>query len=276
MKKYISQLVVFLMFAAGASFAQNTDFSYLYGLNNTNYHKIQYKPLDQTYHIYVLGPYEVEKDKQYPTIYLLDGGLTYPLLASYTNYSPFADHVDETIIVGISYGTRDWKKGNNRSRDFTAESEERDFWGGAPEFTKFLNEVLFPMIETSYPSNAEKRILFGQSLGGQFVLHTAQTNPGLFAGYIASNPALHRNLEFYLESKPVIEKDSKKVKLYVSSGSNDDPVFGVPAAKWMAFWNEQKDLPWLLKTEILEGENHFSAAPAAFRKGINWIFAEGK
>ena len=243
-------------------------------MKKSKYHQIVSKPLNQTYHIYVKEPEEIENDKKYPTIYLLDGGITFPLLVSYYKYLRIGNEVPQMIIVGISYGTDDWKKGNMRSRDFTAQAEDRSFWGGAPDFLEFLSTELFSTIENNYPSDSTQRIIFGQSLGGQFVFYAAQNKPSLFYGYIASNPALHRNLEFYLESKSLPINRIKPPRLFVSSGGDDELIFREPAIKWFQFWNGQKKRPWNLKTSILEGQSHFSAAPEAFREGLKWIFLE--
>ena len=69
---------------------------------------------------------------------------------------------------------------------------------GIGDISYHLFEELIPLIESAYPSDDQQRIIFGQSLGGQFVLYTALTDPALFHGHIASNPALHRNLDFFL------------------------------------------------------------------------------
>ena len=130
----------------------------------------------------MLVPDEIDSVKTYPTVYLLDGGITYPLLASYYKYLLLGEEVPELIIGGISYGTNDWQKGNQRSRDFTAKAADRSFWGGAPEFSEFLSSELFPFIENNYPSDSKQRIIFGQSLGGQFVLYAAQTKPEFYPG----------------------------------------------------------------------------------------------
>ena len=255
-------------------FSKDQDFRFLYSLSESKYHEIKYDALDQSYHIYVMLPDTFEKGKTYPTVYLLDGGITYPLLSSFYNYVRYGEELPPLIIVGISYGTDDWQQGNMRSRDFTASSTEKSFWGGAPEFQKFLTSKLIPFIETNYPSDSDQRIIFGQSLGGQFVLYTAQTKPNLFMGYIASNPALHRNLDFFLETKPKQINTEKLPRLFVSSGSHDDVRFRQPALEWFQFWNGQKSLPWTLKTTTLEGQTHFSAAPTAFHQGLRWIFSD--
>ncbi len=261
------------LFFVTKTLANDFNLKAMQGLGDPKYHQLITKKPTQTYHLFVRLPSDYDIKAKYPVVYLLDGGLTFPLLASYYQYMEFTQEVPKLIIVGISYGTSDFKLGNNRSRDFTAKSKERSYWGGAGAFERVLSEQVIPLVESRYAADSTKRIIFGQSLGGQFVLYTAMTNPGLFAGYIASNPALHRNLDFFLQDLPEATKNSALPRLFVSDGSDDDPRFRVPALKWMAHWSKQTQLPWVLKTTILEGQSHMSAAPAAFRQGIKWILS---
>ena len=248
------------------------DIDLLQGLGDAHYHRLDSKVVGRSYHILVRLPEDYDTGTQkYPTVYLLDGGQTFPLLSAYYRYLSLGKEVPASILVGIAYGTDYWQKGFMRSTDYTAPSPERDYWGGAADFQRMLGTELLPFIETTYRSDPERRIVFGQSLGGQFVLFTAQTQPNLFWGHIASNPALHRNLPFFLETRPTPSSDSRS-KLFVSSGSDDDPRFREPAVTWMEAWSQQESLPWRLKTMTLDGQSHFSAAPAAFRKGLTWIF----
>ncbi len=132
------------------------------------------------------------------------------------------------ILVGISYGSSDFESGNYRSTDFTAPSEEREFWGGAKEFQAFLETELLPQIESDYRARADRRIVFGQSLGGQFVLFSALTRPDLFWGHIASNPALHRNLPFFLQNHAAAGDAAPTARVFFASGTLDDPSFRRP------------------------------------------------
>ena len=169
------------------------------------------------------------------------------------------------------YGTRDWQQGNDRSHDFTAPTEEREHWGGAADFQAFLRDELLPFIEANYRSSRDRRIIFGHSLGGQFVLYSAQTQPGLFWGHIASNPALHRNLPLFLAMRPKPPLTDSYV--FVGDASQDGARFLEPRARWIDFWGGRPDPPWVLRTESLDGHNHFSAPPESFRRGIRWLFA---
>lgn len=247
----------------------------LQSLGDVRYHELKSTRLQRPFHIFVDLPEDYRDSGQnYPTIYLLDGGNTFPLLAAHHHYLRFGDEAPAAILVGISYGADTFKEGNWRSTDFTAPSEEREFWGGAAVFQTLLEDELLPMIEMTYRSDPARRIIFGQSLGGQFVLFNALTKPSLFFGHIASNPALHRNLPFFLEWHGDKEFAPPLSRVFVSSGEYDDPIFRVPALEWFKYWQVVTPRPWILETRTLTGQTHLSATPEAFRQGLAWIFAE--
>ena len=172
----------------------------MYGLGTVEQIPFKSAETGNNYTLLVSLPedYDATSDRTYPTIYLLDGGAIFPALAAYRRYLQLQESVPATIVVGLSYRTDDWRQGNARSTDYTAPTAEREHWGGAPKFQQALRTEIIPLVETRFRSNPSRRLLFGQSIAGQFVLYTAQTDPGLFWGHIASNPALHRNVEFFL------------------------------------------------------------------------------
>ncbi|MEL7185645.1 MAG: alpha/beta hydrolase-fold protein [Pseudomonadota bacterium] len=242
------------------------------GLRDTDYALIESDNVGRSYHVYVMLPqtYGLEPDRHYRTIYLLDGGSLLPLLGGYYRYLRFADETEEAIFVAISYGDISFAGGNYRSTDFTAPSAERDYWGGASKFQAFLADELMPWVEARYRAAPDKRIIFGHSLGGQFVLYTAQTRPNLFYGHIASNPALHRNLDFYLEQVP----DGPSASLlFIGTGSRDAEMFREPLQRWIDHWTAIDDKPWQLEIRELVDHTHTSAPPAAFWRGLSWIDA---
>lgn len=269
MKRFIA--IAYIFSIAFFSAARADEIQYLQGLSNPDYYRVESETLERPFHIFVRLPEGYnESEKTYPTIYLLDGGINFPLLAPYYLFLSIDEPMPEAIIVGISYGANDFEGGNMRSTDYTAPSPERAYWGGAAQYQTFLSTELLPFIETNYRSDAARRIIYGQSLGGQFVLYTALTNPDLFWGHIANNPALHRNLSFFIEHP--LSKNRGKSKLFVSSGSKDDDRFRLPARAWIAHWTSKSKTPWALKTVTLDGESHASAGPLSFRAGMRWLF----
>ena len=266
-------VLFFVIFFLQPLHGDEPDLRALQGLSDTRYHRFESAIVEETtYHLYVRLPENYEPGKKYPVVYLLDGGVLFPMLGGYYRFIQREEDYPSLIIVGISYGTADFRKGNFRARDYTAKSEERAYWGGADDFQAVLSKEIFPLIEKHYQGDSSRRIVFGQSLGGQFALYSAATAPGLFWGYISSNPALHRNLNLFLDLEPVVVKKSQQPKVFVSRASLDEPRFLEPSQRWVEHWIGAGKLPWTVNVTTLEGYGHFSAAPEAFRLGLRWLF----
>lgn len=265
-------LAMLLMVGPACAQASEPSFSHLSALQTTEYHRLDSQLLTHSYHLYVRVPDGMDRTgtQRYPVIYLLDGDLTFALLAAYSQYLRLAEEMPEVIIVGIAYGTDDWRQGNRRGTDFTAPAEGVDHYGGAAAFLSMLKQELMPMIEARYPVDPDRRILFGQSLAGQFALFAAQTDSGFFHGLIASNPAIHRNTEFFMRADAP-EVSTRRSRLFVSLAEQDLSRFAQPARQWLEFWQAQPSPPFDLKAATLPGHNHFSAAPEACRRGLIWI-----
>lgn len=261
-------IAIALTFAPAVSIA--TEF--LHGLRDMHYAHVEAPNIGRSFHIYTMLPqtYGDEPDREYPTIYLLDGGSLMPLLAGYYRYLRFTDETPEAIIVGISYGSEDFEGGNFRSTDFTAPSEQREYWGGAAAFQTYLANALLPHIESTYRSDPRRRVVMGHSLGGQFVLFSARTRPALFWGHIASNPALHRNLDSFLTDVP---NKGATTHVFVAGAADEVDVYRTPRRTWQNHWSAQPPKNWKLRIEETAGHSHVSLPPVAFRQGLAWLYA---
>ena len=270
--------LLLLGLTAAVPAAADVDTRFLQGLGDVRLERLDSEVVGRSYHLYVMLPdaYDASPELSYPTLYVLDGGALFPLLAAYYRYLRFAGEIPDLIIVGISYGTDSFEQGNFRSTDYTAPAPDRDYWGGAGRFQSVLAEELLPLVENRYRARSDRRIVFGQSIGGQFVLYTALTRPALFWGHVASNPALHRNLPFFLAAHFDGETPAADARRFVASAEFDDPGFRKPARQWIAHWSRQRELPWRLETAVLEGHSHMSAPPAAFRDGLRWLFGAAR
>ena len=246
----------------------------LQAINQSIYHQVGQDSLGRPIHVIVKLPdsYAEDSKKRFPAIYLLDGGEIFPTLAGYYNYLRSQGDIPEAIVVGLSYGADNFEDGNYRSTDYTAPTDQRTYWGGAAEFQQVLIREVLPLIESEYRADPAKRVIFGQSIGGQFVLFTALTDPNLFFAHIASNPALHRNLDFFLETHS--DSQATGSKLFMASGSEDEPRFREPAVKWINYWSGQESPPWQLEAITIKGYGHFSLLTESFRQGLIWVFDE--
>jgi len=195
-------------------------------------------------------------------------------MTAYYRYLQFGGEIPDAIIVGISSGGDTFEDGNCRSTDYTAPTAQREYWGGAGKFQKFPSDELMPIIERGYRSDDSRRVIFGHSIGGQFVFWTALTNSSLFWGHIASNPALHRDLSFFMQPHGIPESGKERSRLSVADGTLDDAEYRQPSRKWMAHWSAAAGEPRHFKVTDLAGHSHMSAPPAAFRQGIQWVLSE--
>ena len=272
-------ITVFLLLAGlapGAGASDAIDTRYLQGLGEVHYQRLDSDVLGRALHLYVRVPESKAPGQRFPVVYLLDGGAFFPLLSAYYHTLRWGEEVPELVLVGISYGSDRFADGNYRASDFTAPAPDREWWGGAPKFQQALAQEVLPRVESAYPADPGRRILFGQSLGGQFVLYSALTRPALFAGHIASNPALNRNLDWFLEWRGAGPEPRAATRLFLAAAEWEDERFRQPAQQWIAHWSAAgRPQPFRLEVRALAGHTHLSAVTEAFRLGVPWLLGAG-
>ncbi len=140
--------------------------------------------------IWIYTPYnkaDTNRNKvKYPVIYLLDGDWHFVSVVgmlqqlSYINGNTVCP---EAIVVGIPI--------TDRYRDMTPcrDSTMSMTSGGYENFISFINNELFPYIDSVYPT-APYRVLIGHSLGGLTVINTLIRHQEMFNSYIAIDPSM--------------------------------------------------------------------------------------
>jgi predicted alpha/beta superfamily hydrolase len=237
-----------------------------------DYFEFHSRVVGRSFHIYVRLPenYDGDNNARYPAVYLLDGDSLFPLLASSHLFLNYDEGLAEAIVVGIAYGSFD-PSINKRGFDFSAPAADADpEQGGAPAFQSFLKSELIPEIEGRYNADPSKRILFGQSRGGYMVLYSAFTDPDLFWGRIASNPAFDPGRELFFSS--AIRASREDLGLVVTSGSRDHPELRAAALGWFEAWETAEDKPCSLYTVTIDGGTHAADSANSYRAGMLWLF----
>ncbi len=229
------------------------------------------------YHIYVRLPEHYSDDPatvRYPVVFVLDGDSLFPILAAEHLFLTIDDKAPEVITVGIAYGSFD-PSINKRDRDFVAPADGVDpETAGAPAFQQFLEDELIPTVESKYRADPMRRVLFGQSLGGSFVLYSAFTNPDLFWGRIAVNPSFKHSGERYFSDGPQPRRSD--LTLVVTSGTHDRPALREGALRWFKRWDGATAAPWAVKTINIEGGTHSADSANSYRAGIEWILGRNQ
>jgi uncharacterized protein len=240
-----------------------------------DYFRWESRAVGRAFHVYVRLPedYASAPDKRYPVVYVLDGDSLFPILAASHLFLAIDDAaIPECIVVGIAYGGFD-PSVNRRGFDFTApaaRTADRE-QGGAPAFHAFLASELIPEVEQRYRADPARRVLFGQSRGGSFVLYSAFTDPDLFWGRIASNPSFDPGRTMFFSSPATAKRDD--LQLIVTSRERDRPASRRAALAWFAHWRGRARIPWTLTTATVAEGTHAAYAIDSYRIGIHRLFA---
>lgn len=272
-KTLVRALVVLLLgvlsLAPHATVAGNPALDRLFGLGPVETFDIHSGLLGRDFHVYVRLPREYDQsDCEWPVVYMLDGGILFPMLAPLHFMLEIDRLAPPAVLVGISYGGLGFANGNLRSTDYTAPAPEPDYYGGAPAYQAFLAEELIPRINAAYRVDHDRSLILGQSLGGQFTLLTAMTRPGLFGAYLSINPALHRNVDYFIGLEPAARE--RPTPLLITRASEEAELFRSALDRWLEHWRADGSEALALSLATLEGQHHASSAPAAYQAAMAW------
>jgi predicted alpha/beta superfamily hydrolase len=161
------------------------------------------------YRILVSAPRGHAPDAGFPILYVLDGDAFFNTAVEIARMREWG-RLTPTIVVGVAYPGRAFYDGARRNHDFTPPgSADPDFdpgeLGGADSFLEFLDGSVQPWVRERYSVDASRRVLFGHSLGGMFVLHAMFKSPRSFDVYLAASPTLRFSSSFILREARAFE-----------------------------------------------------------------------
>ena len=241
----------------------------LFGMAPVETFTIESATLGRDFHIYVRKPLRYDEvDCDWPVVYLLDGGILFPMLSPYQLMMEIDGLAPPVVMVGISYGGLGYSNGNYRGTDYTAPADEPEYYGGAFAYQDFLADELIPRIESDYRIDQGDSLILGQSLGGQFTLLTALARPELFGRYLSINPALNQNLDYFI-ALDAAARDTP-TPLMITRSTEEEARFAGPLQQWLSAWQERGRDALDLEVSWLAGEHHASSAPVAYRAAIEW------
>jgi uncharacterized protein len=176
------------------------------------------------YRVQVSVPVAAAPKDGYPVLYVLDGNGWFGPAADIARMREY-EKLPPTIVVGIAPAGKAFFD-VARSYDFTSPgTADPDFdgipLGGADEFLAFLDGVVKPWVSAHHRVDAHRRILFGHSMGGMFVLHAMFKSPASFDVYLAASPDIPYGHEAILKEAPAFESDPRRTspRLLVTVGS---------------------------------------------------------
>jgi len=181
-------------------------------------------PGGTSYAIYVEEPKGLKPGGSAPAIAWMDGDMLFePAVRTYRKLEA-AREIGPVFMIGVGYGVKFGKPGNERLRDYTPShiaTEERS--GQADAFHTFLVSTLWPELTKRYPIDSHVRGLAGHSLGSLLVLYGLfQTKP-FFNRFMASAPSIWWDDRAILKRAAQLQAEGVALpsRLHLSSGADD-------------------------------------------------------
>ena len=244
-----------------------------YNLYNTQKKILISKEVGDVFDIYISVPDDyMDSDISYPVLYVLDGDVAYGMATSIARYLQIGGNIPELIVVGIGYGTVDKSGGNERRRDYRPVEN-----GGAENFLSFLNNELFPYIDSTYRTIPGERTIEGYSIGGLFALYALFTKPESFNRYIVGSPYLHwdNSSIFNYEESSTEKIGDKELNIFISVGSEEsEGKYYNPIDSLVTKIQERNYPNVVLDTKVFEGSTHLTGPPEVITYGLLYVFPE--
>lgn len=145
----------------------------------------------RTINVWLPPTYTVSADS-FPVLYMLDGGIKedFPHIANTLAELIAAHKIPSMLLVGIENTQR--RRDLTGSTEVTSDKQIAPVVGGSTAFRQFINDELFPAVDTKYKCN-KKRAIIGESLAGLFIIETMLIHPEMFDYFIAMDPSLWWN-----------------------------------------------------------------------------------
>ena len=247
-----------------------------FGLFNTEERILHSQVVGQDYQIGVWFPFSYRASEwNYPVLYVLDGEFAFGMATGLIATLIGMEEVPEMLVVGIAYhGISSWQEHSDlRNLDFLPGIyQEHPEDTRLPQFTRFFQQELFPLIEVEYRGAADDRGIFGFSSAGFFALHCLLSQPGMFRRTIAASCTWRRGTDFLLNLLPDPAQPFSPADLFLALGSNEEEL--LPDFERLTEGLKQRHDPNLrISTAIYEGEGHSSGVLAkTFLQGVRTVY----
>ena len=252
------------------------------------------------YELFISLPmgYQSNDTVSYPLIIQTDAYRSFSIVKGITDvFTTPGTLIPKVIIVGIGYGGKGtdallkWALG--RTYDLTPinledvnSNMELSFknmgikgvkvkTGGAQTFLNFIKSELLPFIESNYRINNSNKLLSGYSFGGDFGLYVLFKEPGLFEKYLIGSPGVHFGDGIIYKYEEEYHKSHTELnaKVFISVGGLEP--YNYPEFKKITNIIKSRNYDKLiLETHVFEDEDHYSAAPGTYSRGLLKLYKE--
>jgi predicted alpha/beta superfamily hydrolase len=218
-------------------------------------------------------PVSKPPDRKLPTIYALDGG--YGILGPIAQMMAGAGIMSPAYVVSVSYPEG---RPSQRNTDLLFRPFSQDgatYGGGGAAFAAFLTQELRPFLESRYPMDPVRAILFGHSFGGLFAANVLSETPGAFSGYIIASPSVWADPQVPARLAQAAAKGGGR-RVYVAVGEQENVTSiqkpnTVEGAGQIAAALSTPGATFVVEKRVFAGASEISYSPLLVPTALAWM-----
>ena len=261
MKKYTLNTFLFFLTINLLS-SQNLDSLYVSRVNDT----ILSKYLNEKRAIEIQLPrsYEIEVDKNYPLMIVLDGDYMFNIVSGSVDYLSYWGDIPENLVVGINQkDTRFQDSSVFDNITYTPISSTASFYD-------FIVNELIPYFSKNYRVSNFK-VIVGQERTANFANFFLLKNDPQIRGVISISPKISENMNRYLNEN--LSKSNSKIVYTLSSSKRDFESIFKNVSELTASLDSIENKNLRFESLIFDKENHYILPSASVPKSIRSTYS---
>ena len=261
MKKYTLNTFLFFLTINLLS-SQNLDSLYVSRLNDT----ILSKYLNEKRAIEIQLPrsYEIEVDKNYPLMIVLDGDYMFNIVSGSVDYLSYWGDIPENLVVGINQkDTRFQDSSVFDNITYTPISSTASFYD-------FIVNELIPYFSKNYRVSNFK-VIVGQERTANFANFFLLKNDPQIRGVISISPKISENMNRYLNEN--LSKSNSKIVYTLSSSKRDFESIFKNVSELTASLDSIENKNLRFESLIFDKENHYILPSVSVPKSIRSTYS---
>ena len=261
MKKYTLNTFLFFLTINLIS-SQNLDSLYVSRVNDTIISK--YLNEKRAIEIQLPRSYEIESDKNYPLMIVLDGDYMFNIVSGSVDYLSYWGDIPENLVVGINQkDTRFQDSSVFDNINYTPISSTASFYD-------FIVNELIPYFSKNYRVSNFK-VIVGQERTANFANFFLLKNDPQIRGVISISPKISENMNRYLNEN--LSKTNSKIVYTLSSSKRDFESIFKNVSKLTASLDSIENKNLRFESLIFDKENHYILPSVSVPKSIRSTYS---
>lgn len=261
MKKYTLNTFLFFLTINLLS-SQNLDSLYVSRVNDT----ILSKYLNEKRAIEIQLPrsYEIEVDKNYPLMIVLDGDYMFNIVSGSVDYLSYWGDIPENLVVGIN-------QKDTRFQDSSVfDNITHTPISSTASFYDFIVNELIPYFSKNYRVSNFK-VVVGQERTANFANFFLLKNDPQIRGVISISPKISQNMNRYLNEN--LSKSNSKIVYTLSSSKRDFESIFKNVSELTASLDSIENKNLRFESLIFDKENHYILPSVSVPKSIRSTYS---